>query len=454
MKHGLWFSIGDYLLAEKIESSIWKNGSFTTTVNSSEVKPREAELIAVSRNGSHVDYIGISKWSRRVATGQVTISISNLIELHDLSCKHIKDALPKTFASRFHPPQSGIWRPSPRLWEEILQAICKFDDSIADGVSGLKQRIHSTKVKPRSTKHGFEIDERDAVGIAIQAWGGSESRKRIFGETNPMQSDKRAPFLSQIPGFKPREDLLIHHDQRTFPDLVPAQSDIIGAVDLYKPSSTDKLTIVECNRQPLEETLGVDLIYYNHRCDSFVLVQYKRLSKKSGTQPEYRPVSDKSHDNEVKRMGDADQLLCSLHDFDPDVVSYRLSEHAFYVKLCKSDPRPSLDTKLVSGMYFPLELWKRYLSSDYTKGTRGGIVFTWDRCPKHITNTDFTKLLGNGWIGTRGTQSEVLQKIIEQVLDSGRMLILAGTSPEHQTSDYQRDAFGQFKPIDHSDIPF
>ena len=68
------------------------------------------------------------------------------------------------------------------------------------------------------------------------------------------------------------------------------------------------LTILNCNRQPLEQTLGVDLIYYSHRFDSFVLVQYKRMSE--GTQgAEYRPGNDPSHEKELERMLKTEEFL-------------------------------------------------------------------------------------------------------------------------------------------------
>jgi len=51
-----------------------------------------------------------------------------------------------------------------------------------------------------------------------------------------------------------------------------ARRDIVGSVVLH--DHDEYLTILNCNRQPLEATLGVDLIYYNHRFDSFLLVQY------------------------------------------------------------------------------------------------------------------------------------------------------------------------------------
>ena len=85
-----------------------------------------------------------------------------------------------------------------------------------------------------------------------------------------------------------------------------ARRDVIGSVVLT--DGNEYLTILNCNRQPLEQTLGVDLVYYSHRFDSFVLVQYKRMSEgKRGA--EYRPRNDPSHEKELKRMIRTEKFL-------------------------------------------------------------------------------------------------------------------------------------------------
>ena len=450
MKPGLWHTVGGLPLSDKVEASIYHQGQYSTTVVSGNVHPRDAELILVSLFGSSIDYLGISQRGRRAATGKVALTISNLFKLDEIRCQSLRKLLPPKFADRFTPPTTeGVWRPTPKLWEAILDAIGRQGELVASGIHDRLALVELSKQRPHRTEHGLDICERDAIAIATEAWGGRSARQRLLREANPTSSDKRAPFLSKIGGYRTREDLLIHHDQITFPGMSLESKDIIGAVVLSKPSGRDKLTVIECNRQPLEESLGVDLIYYNHHYDSFVLVQYKRLSMRGGSQPEYRPSNDGSHDGEISRMENAQH-----HFGTPDprsgttVDAYRLSPDAFYIKLCKSDLRPTLDTGLVSGMYFPLKLWKSYLDSEYTRGERGATVFTWNRCPKYLSNTGFTDLLRDGWIGTSGAQSELLQQIIESVLENGRMAIVAGTSPDTTWDDYCRDSFGQFASPD------
>jgi hypothetical protein len=211
----------------------------------------------------------------------------------------------------------------------------------------------------------------------------------------------------------------------------------------------ERMTILNCNRQPLEQTLGVDLIYYNHRFDSFVLVQYKRMTKQSHGVVAYRPNSDQNHGTELKRMLGTERALRAIAKSKTSTYDgFRLSKRPFFLKLCESKAKVTLDTAMVSGMYIPLGLWLRLLRSPSSEGGRGGILIGWDNCPRRLNNGEFTNLLRNGWIGSAAGQSQYLSKIIEEVLGTGRMLIVAATSAAPRAGDFRRDEVGRFAADD------
>ncbi|MCH8252161.1 MAG: hypothetical protein IID36_06890 [Planctomycetes bacterium] len=193
----------------------------------------------------------------------------------------------------------------------------------------------------------------------------------------------------------------------------------------------------------------MDLIYYNHEFDSFVLVQYKRMVSGDNGVPQYRPDNDASHAKELQRMLDAEEALRRIGQTSQTVTNtFRLCYHPFFMKLCEAKAKAALDPGLVKGMYIPLELWRRLLESPDTKGPRGGIVMSWKNCKRRLNNTEFTNLLRRGWIGSAAGQSKCLSEIIEQVLASGRMLVLAATSADQSSLDYRRDGFGRFAAED------
>jgi hypothetical protein len=130
----LWITAGGGKLAKAVANSIDAHEQFSTAVMQSKIKPRTAEVALVSLNGDLVDYVGISQVGRRVATGQVTIAVSNLKEI-GLLCEEIGAALPSRFAKYFWVPAEGAYRPTPRLWEEILNAIRDQRPDVGTGMS-------------------------------------------------------------------------------------------------------------------------------------------------------------------------------------------------------------------------------------------------------------------------------------------------------------------------------
>src|SRR6185437_6201950 len=233
-----------------------------------------AELVLVSLKDT-ADFIGISQRGRRVATGQMTLVISRLVSLSRMTHDAIREALPHRLASRFAPPSIGQYRPSPRLWEELLKVVSSVGPEIANRIRELARIAQNTRDSWGPIGGGLDIFERDAVASALEVWRGAQFRKRMLRSIIPAEEVPVASFLSQLRDTTVREDPQITHDQTTFPGMEVARRDQVGSVVLRHGS--EYLTILHCKRQPLEETLGVDLIYYNHRFDSFVLVQYKRM---------------------------------------------------------------------------------------------------------------------------------------------------------------------------------
>ena len=417
-------------------------GQFTTTVVTADVRPRVAELVVLSMYGTGADYLGISQAGRLLVTGQTMIAISNLVAIERMSRDEVRSKLPRRFANKFAPPESGAYRLSPALWQEVIRIIGTRSRGVRRKLQELGRKIDGIHPPRRRANEGLEVFERDAVASAIQAWAGPSFRKRVLREAAPSGQPPIAPFLSRLENVSVREDPQIIHDAESFPGMEVARRYQVGSVVLR--NREEYLTILNCNRQPLEQTLGVDLIYYNHRFDSFVLVQYKRMTEGSH-EPEYRPHNDPSHGEELRRMISAEKMLTALptvsnHDTD----SFRLSGRSFYVKLCEAKTKGALDPGMVSGMYLPLGLWRRVLKSPAARGPRGGVVIRWGNCPRRFNNGEFTSLLRNGWIGSAAGQSKLLARIIEEVLGSGRMLVLAATSESPESRDLRRDSLGRF----------
>lgn len=447
-RKGLWLSIGGYSHADKVERAIAERGSFSKVVPSSDVQPRYAESVVVSLRGNSADYLGVSQKSRsNVGTDENAIIISNCVLLRDTSIDRIRAQLPRKFRDRFAPPDNtGIYRPTPTLWREVLAAIRRLNPDVERAINSV---IHLSEVRPEARRRfdlGLGAFERDAVGTAIQTWGGPELRKQVLreAESRSPSGAELAPFLSRIRTGAIREDVAIYHDQMYFPDLELERSHVVGSLVLSNARKGERLTILNCNRMPLESTLGVDLIYYNHRYDSYVCVQYKRMTAGKDRRAIYRPDGDANHAKEMALMDRADGLLDSISLTNLEPNAFRLSRSAFYLKLCESRVSNPLDAGLTPGMYLPLDLWRRLLKSPCVKGPKGGVGITWDNCTRRFSNEEFTRLLSQGWIGSVPEQTATLNQIIATVLESGRMLILAMNQSSNPSISYRRDSFGRF----------
>jgi hypothetical protein len=140
--------------------------------------------------------------------------------------------------------------------------------------------------------------------------------------------------------------------------------------------------------------------------------------------PEFRWRADDKLAEEIGRMDEILKELANLpHENSP--TSFRLNANPFFLKICPRMIFNPDDKGLFPGMYLPLELWRCLSTDAATEGPRGGRVLTYDNVGRKLTNTEFVTLVANAWVGTTVPQSEVLARVIEDVIQSGKTVTLA-----------------------------
>ena len=160
----------------------------------------------------------------------------------------------------------------------------------------------------------------------------------------------------------------------------------------------------------------------NESFGSFVFVQYKAMENEYG--PAQFRLPNLQLAKELDRM---EALVEQLRRCQPDdrLCGFRLTANPFFLKLC---PRVVFDpesTSLIKGMYIPLEYWRRLEVDPSTQGPRKGRVITYANVRRYFTNTSFVDLVAQGWIGTAGMQTEVLDALISGVVEQGRAVTIA-----------------------------
>ena len=230
-----------------------------------------------------------------------------------------------------------------------------------------------------------------------------------------------APFLTGLDEFRLLEDRMIDFDSTVFADWARESSALVGLATFQQGGR--KLTIINVNRTDVERALGVDLVYYNHYFDAYVLVQYKRMQKHDRTGHEYRP--DDQLEKELERM----RSLSRSATVAGSPSEYRLNDSGMYLKLCPSTSRSLEPSDLIRGMYLPLEYWDLALASSLTLGERGGRVVTFDNIGRHMSNSLFVELVASGWIGSRGPTTANVTDIVRASLSGERSVLLAEAGP-------------------------
>ncbi|BCS31386.1 hypothetical protein TBR22_A05860 [Luteitalea sp. TBR-22] len=76
-------------------------------------------------------------------------------------------------------------------------------------------------------------------------------------------------------------------------------------------------------------------------------------------------------------------------------------------------------------MYIPLEYWRRLETDPSIGGQREGRAVTFQNAGRYFNNTAFAALVAEGWIGTTGAQTHLLDDLIREIVASGRTATIA-----------------------------
>jgi hypothetical protein len=372
-----------------------------------------------------LEWVMAYRKSGRVATKKDRLSFSRPLrfESSPLLLDDIRNALPKRLIHHFEKQTNIEIAPlSPKVAEAVIAHIEQNKPEAANHINQLREELTGRGSTYRGHAAQIISHEKDAISLALKVGGFSE-----YDLPSWNQAGDSAPFLLGYESYVLREDPMVIHDSQVFGDWSKIQQYAVGAAEFQREGH--KLTIMNVNRHKIEETLGVDLLLYHHTYRSYVLVQYKRMTK-DGDKLVYRPT-DKSYKSELARMDSFE--LAVRTDLSPE--DYRLSEEFFYFKLCPADLKDPMSMKMIPGMYIPLSLWKLLLDSGSTLGEKGGRIVGYDNVGRYINNTLFVDLVQSGWVGSQIEDTKKITSQIQAAISGDRSLMLATyeQAPKNQT---------------------
>lgn len=386
---------------------------------------------------STIDYIALAKKGKRVVTSKNRIDFSGLVNLHAVSLQSIEARLGAGVRHHFIRVSQGAGGVIPSVtWSALISAIKAERPNSAEDIDRLLSLRRYSGYRLNGEAANVLLQEREALGMALNIFtGNNQLRDRILSEWAPyddtiIEEDEqeataklanltpgRSSFMKGIPQRYIQEESAIQHDLLNWQGMTPLHE---AGVSVFEQGGR-RLEVHYANRNALEHTLGVDLIYYNELFQLFALVQYKLMREEAGTVL-YRP--DRQLHAELARM---DRVYNSMRATAAiqSHQEYRLNDDGFMMKLVPATGLRPASGELIKGMYVPREYMHFLVGTNGPKGPGGGTQITFANSPRYLTNSQFAESIHAGWIGTRGIQSKALAAVLREFYETGRALVLA-----------------------------
>lgn len=422
------------LIQEKIEGSY---EPFTDALSLPDWELGELNIALLGFSGSTIDYISLAKKGKRVVTSKNRIEFSAMVNLGAIPISVIESRLNERIQRYFMKVSQGTGGViPPATWKGLIEAIKAERPALVEDIDRLTSLRRYSGFRLKGEAADILLQEREALGISLDIFSGNNQlRDQVLSEWAPYENTVtevndfeataklsnmepgRSSFLKGIPQRYLQEESAIQHDLFNWPEMTPLHE---AGVSVFEQGNR-RLEVHYANRNALEHTLGVDLIYYNERFQLFVLVQYK-LMRQEGDLVLYRP--DAQLIAELNRM---DQFYSSTRIPVPiqSHEEYRLNDDGFMLKLVPSKGLKPASGELIKGMYISREYMHFLLGPNGPKGPQNGPQITFSGAPRYLTNSQFAASIHAGWIGTRGVQSQTLGTMIQKFYESGRAMLVA-----------------------------
>jgi hypothetical protein len=387
-------------------------GKVTDVFPSSEVRVAR-QVALISWEGEYIDAFAVMTTSGRVASYKTRVRLTHFFDGIAVPLQDLTRRLPRSVRTRFREALGG-----GQLDPETTAAVRKVvverypDAAQAWGLAEAEANREPPELWPGEGVPAVAY-ERDAVGLALSIAG--ISRGDVMSN---WDGDTEAPFLKGISEFRVYEDAAIVNDSTVFGKWKGLGPSVVGVARFEERGR--RVTIVNANRTPIENTLGCDLIYYIHDYDAYVLVQYKRLTKAAHGW-EFRPDSDANFAEELNRM----RAIAAPAKVRDDPEHYRMGENFCFIKFCRPVVSEPFSGELSSGMYLPLDYFDRLVKADRLKGPRDGKVLTYENVGRWLNNSAFVGLVERSWVGARGLTAKELEGVLRRSLAAKHSLILA-----------------------------
>jgi hypothetical protein len=317
----------------------------------------------------------------------------------------LRAALPARYRSLVDSTDRDIFPESGG--REVVKSLLVLRPDLASAIASL---THTPDVTPPLGAAGELLAlEKDATATLLEI---AKLKRRVLRRWRPGPT--AVPFLAGVPDRRVHERALIQHDADRFSDWTD-----IPCRQLESKVFTDgqrHLFVINAHNKEVEDTLGVDLMYYHEERRAFVFVQYKKMRQDSEKQWFYRP--DDNLDSQLARMRAVDACFAPQADSD-----YRLLATPCLVKLCEMQTLNVEQDQLLPGMYLPRLYFEKLLADRNRQRPTGATRIGYENVDPYLTNTLFVRLVREGLIGSSGADHNDVAEQIRLSLDAGRSVV-------------------------------
>ena len=365
-----------------------------------------ALVVFASFKDDKLTHVANGRKGSSAGTGLVRLNMEDLQRLESpIGFDELVRLVPKKFRAPLRRVLESDGLLPPKTLAAVVDVMTKRNPGIAPRLARFSERRAAALRDLRPAEAQNLAAQKESLGLALDIAGLSKAELLAWSPPD----GKPATFLEGLPGARVREDVMLIKDFTTVPgfNAIGGASNV-AAMTFENPQNRDQqLTVFVANRLPLEEQTGADLIYYNELYRAFVLVQYKAMERGSDG-PEYRWQEGDQFMDEIARM---DTILAELAKCSADTApdGYRMCSNPFFLKFCSRMVFNPDDKGLFSGIYLPLDLWKRLNASGKLKGPKDGNVLSFSNVGRRLTNSEFITLVANSWVGTTVPQSAELE---------------------------------------------
>lgn len=419
------------------EKPIEKEG-FTDTLSLPDWPFSELSVALLGFGESTIDYICLARKGRLVATLKNHVEFFDILSLDAVEIGAIERKVSQRLRHYFVNVSAGTGGVVPAAtWSQVIDAVKAERPWLTTEIDHLLDLQHFSGTRWVGKVATLLSEERDALGISLDIFSHTGTlRSRVLSswvprdvaiqssdeqtETAEISTDYRRCFLSGISPEYVSEEAAIQHDFFNWPGMSAKH---IAGQSVFEQGRR-RLEVTYANRNPLEATFGVDLVYYSSCFQSFVFVQYK-LMRIENKQVVYRP--DSQLEAELKRMDDCYKSLHTAIGIRSH-EDYRFSDDGFLLKFVPASDLQPASRELIKGMYVPREYMHFLLGPNGPKGPRGGPRITLDNVPRYLTNSEFSTNVAKGWIGTRAVQREEVRNMVQRSYETRRAVMVASES--------------------------